>query len=326
MEEKQNYTLRYYSTVETEKVEWLWYPYIPFGKITIVQGDPGEGKSTFLIQLTALLTTGKAMPDGSGDRIAHNVIYQAAEDGLADTVRPRLEKAGADCSRVAFLDLGDEFMNLDDSRFEKAIVDARASLLVIDPMQSFLSADTDPDRPSGLRPLLTRLARVANRTKCAVVLVGHLNKKSSSSKSIYRGLGSIDLVAVARSILLIGRDAENPNVRVIAHIKSSLAPEGKGYMFELDPGSGFRWIGESEYAVEDILSPSPKITETKKERAKELIRQLLLDGDVASTEIMAYLKERGIGRRTAQMARAEMDIVARKRENAWYWHLEENDR
>lgn len=100
--EQNDYRITYYNAVSSKEVDWLWYPYIPYGKITILQGDPGEGKSTMMMQLAALITTGKAMPDGSGDKIPGNVIYQAAEDGIEDTIKPRLEAAGADCSRIAF--------------------------------------------------------------------------------------------------------------------------------------------------------------------------------------------------------------------------------
>ena len=95
--EQNDYRITYYNAVSSKEVDWLWYPYIPYGKITILQGDPGEGKSTMMMQLAALITTGKAMPDGSGDKIPGNVIYQAAEDGIEDTIKPRLEAAGADC-------------------------------------------------------------------------------------------------------------------------------------------------------------------------------------------------------------------------------------
>ena len=98
--EQNDYRITYYNTVSSKEVDWLWYPYIPYGKITILQGDPGEGKSTMMMQLAALITNGDAMPDGSGDRIPGNVIYQAAEDGIEDTIKPRLEAAGADCSRM----------------------------------------------------------------------------------------------------------------------------------------------------------------------------------------------------------------------------------
>lgn len=142
--EQNDYRITYYNAVSSKEVDWLWYPYIPYGKITILQGDPGEGKSTMMMQLAALITTGKAMPDGSGDKIPGNVIYQAAEDGIEDTIKPRLEAAGADCSRIAFLEQPDEEpILLNDTRLAQAIEGTQAKLLVIDPLQAYLRMDSE---------------------------------------------------------------------------------------------------------------------------------------------------------------------------------------
>lgn len=225
--EQNDYRITYYNAVSSKEVDWLWYPYIPYGKITILQGDPGEGKSTMMMQLAALITTGKAMPDGSGDKIPGNVIYQAAEDGIEDTIKPRLEAAGADCSRIAFLEQPDEEpILLNDTRLAQAIEGTQAKLLVIDPLQAYLRMDSEMQRTNSVRSVLTNLAKVAERTGCAVVLIGHMNK-SNRTKGIYRGLGSIDIAAVARSILLVGRDRNIPHYRVMLQIKNNLAPEGK---------------------------------------------------------------------------------------------------
>lgn len=204
--EQNDYRITYYNTVSSKEVDWLWYPYIPYGKITILQGDPGEGKSTMMMQLAALITNGDAMPDGSGDRIPGTVIYQAAEDGIEDTIKPRLEAAGADCSRIAFLEQSDEEpILLNDVRLAQAIEGTKAKLLVIDPLQAYLGMDGEMQRSNSVRSVLGNLVKVAERTGCAVVLIGHMNK-SNRAKGIYRGLGSIDIAAVARSILLVGRD------------------------------------------------------------------------------------------------------------------------
>ncbi len=318
------YKLEYYSSVKAKNVNWLWYPYIPYGKITIVQGDPGEGKSTLMLQLTSLLTTGKEMPDGNGGGEIRNVIYQAAEDGLEDTIKPRLEKAGADCDRVAFLDLENGMMNLDDSRFEKAIMESQAGLLVVDPMQAFMNCDSDGIKSGSLRSVLTKIAKVAERTGCAVVLVGHLNKKTGVSKEIYRGLGSIEFAAVARSVLLVERDSCNPNLRIMRHIKSSLAPEGPGYVFKLDPWDGFCWIGENRDPQNDESEKLSDKPETKKTAARKFIEEALTDRDFKSEEILTALREKGISERTAKEAKTELNITTYRSGNCWYWHLEGN--
>ena len=225
------------SEVDTQTVEWLWEPYIPFGKVTIVQGNPGEGKTTFALRLAAACTTGGTLP-GMKPLPPFQVIYQTAEDGLGDTVKPRLMEAEADLDRVLVIDEAKRELTLSDERIEKAITQNGARLIILDPIQAYMGEKTDMNRANEVRPMFRRLADVAERTGCAVILIGHLNK-AAGGQSAYRGLGSIDFRAAARSVLLIGRVKREPNVRVIVHDKSSLAPEGKPVAFCLDPETGF---------------------------------------------------------------------------------------
>ena len=189
------------SEIKTEEVKWLWYPYIPFGKVTIVQGDPGEGKTTFVLSVIAALTRGEALPECETGLPQMNVIYQTAEDGLADTIKPRLEAVGADCSRVQTIDDSKSMLTLTDQRLEEAIYSTDAGLLVLDPLQAYLGSGVDMHRANEIRPIMKKLSAVAERTGCAVVLIGHMNK-ASGMKSGYRGLGSIDFTAAARSMVL----------------------------------------------------------------------------------------------------------------------------
>lgn len=319
--EQNDYKLTYYNTISSRTVEWLWYPYIPYGKITILQGDPGEGKSTMMLQLAALITAGKAMPDGSGDKVPGNVIYQAAEDGIEDTIKPRLLAAGADCGRIAFLENGENPITLDDERLEQAIKDTQAKLLVIDPLQAYLGVDNDMQRSNSTRSVFGRLAKVAERTGCAVVLIGHMNK-SSRTKGIYRGLGSIDIAAVARSILLVGRDSSNPHYRIMIQIKNNLAPEGKAFVFELNPDLGFNWIGQEEHEMEDLLFQRSK-GESKLDKAKEYLKLLLNGSDMPCADILEKMRATGIGTRTVEQAKKDMGIISYKLGDKWYWRLSE---
>lgn len=319
--EQNDYKLTYYNTISSRTVEWLWYPYIPYGKITILQGDPGEGKSTMMLQLAALITAGKAMPDGSGDKVPGNVIYQAAEDGIEDTIKPRLLAAGADCGRIAFLENGENPITLDDERLEQAIKDTQAKLLVIDPLQAYLGVDNDMQKSNSTRSVFGRLAKVAERTGCAVVLIGHMNK-SSRTKGIYRGLGSIDIAAVARSILLVGRDSSNPYYRIMIQIKNNLAPEGKAFVFELNPDLGFSWIGQEEHEMEDLLFQRSKV-ESKLDKAKEYLKLLLNGSDMPCADILEKMRATGIGTRTVEQAKKDMGIISYKLGDKWYWRLSE---
>ena len=273
------------SEVDTQTVEWLWEPYIPFGKVTIVQGNPGEGKTTFALRLAAACTTGGTLP-GMKPLPPFQVIYQTAEDGLGDTVKPRLIEAAADLDRVLVIDEAKRELTLSDERIEKAIMQNGARLIILDPIQAYMGDKADMNKANEVRPIFRRLAEVAERTGCAVILIGHLNK-AAGGQSAYRGLGSIDFRAAARSVLLIGRVKREPNVRVIVHDKSSLAPEGKPIAFCLDPETGFSWIGEYDITADELLSGAGGNTATKTEQAERLILDLLADGkELASEDIV----------------------------------------
>ncbi len=314
------------SEVEVEPVRWLWYPYIPYGKITLIQGDPGDGKTTFVLAVAALLTNGKPMPE-TEDIAAEpmTVIYQTAEDGLADTIKPRLEEVGADCSRVIVIDENEQALTLSDERIERAIIKTGAKLMILDPLQAYLGVDVDMHRANEIRPIFKALAAVAERTGCAIIIIGHMNK-ANGTKGVYRGLGSIDIAAAVRSILLVGRDKENENTRIMAHIKSSLAPEGCPIAFELDKDSGFRWIGCYDINVDDLLNGTrPDREQTKEMQALSLITEMLRENDLPCNEIYKRLLEHGISNRTVQNAKQTAAIRSYKKGAVWYWSLSQGN-
>lgn len=293
------------SDVDEQEVEWLWKPYIPFGKVTIIQGNPGEGKTTLALRLCAACTNRKSFPDMT-ELEPFNVIYQTAEDGLGDTVKPRLVEAGADLARVLVIDEAKKELSLSDERIEKAIRQNKARLIVLDPLQAFLGAEADMNRANEIRPIIKRLADVAERTGCAVILLGHLNK-ASGTQAAYRGLGSIDFRAAARSVLLIGRVKKEPNIRVIIHDKSSLAPEGEPMAFSLGDNDGFRWIGKYDITADELLSGKGGDTESKEDLAKSLILDLLADGkEMFSEDIEKAAAEIGISERTVRNAKRKL--------------------
>ena len=307
------------SEVDTQTVEWLWEPYIPFGKVTIVQGNPGEGKTTFALRLAAACTNRKPFPHMAAHE-PFNVIYQTAEDGLGDTIKPRLMEAEADLDRVLVIDESKQVLSLSDERIERAIRQTGARLIILDPIQAYVGEKTDMNKANEIRPMFRRLAEIAERTGCAVILIGHLNK-AAGGQSAYRGLGSIDFRAAARSVLLIGRVKREPNVRVIVHDKSSLAPEGKPIAFCLDPETGFSWIGEYDITADELLSGAGGNTATKTEQAERLILDLLADGkELASEDIVKAAAEAGISERTVQNAKRNMGGIlgARRVGGQWY--------
>ena len=293
------------SDVELTPVEWLWKPYLPFGKLSVLQGNPGEGKTYFAMHLAAACTNGKLLPNM--ERMEpFNVIYQTAEDGLGDTVKPRLIEAGADLDRVLVIDDSDVQLTLSDERIEKASIENNARLVIIDPIQAYLGADVDMNRANEVRPIFMRLGQVAQRTGCAILLIGHLNK-AAGMQSLQRGLGSIDIAAAVRSVMFIGKLKHDPTMRILTHEKSSLAPPGVSLAFSLGNEGGFRWVGEYDITADEMLSGIEPQRETKTQQAKDLICTLLAGGkQVLSEDIDKAALERGIPGRTVRDAKREL--------------------
>ena len=329
-------------SVKVEQIEWLLYPFIPFGKVTIIQGDPGEGKTTMVLQIIAKLTRGepillnkKSQKEAQQDSEENlkqevlsqdnpiqpvNVIYQTAEDGLGDTIKPRLLAAGADCSRVLVIDDREQPLTMLDVRLEEAIMQTKARMVVLDPIQGFLGTDVDMHRANEIRPLMKRMAVLAEKYHCAIILIGHMNK-NSNGKSSYRGLGSIDFQAAARSVLIVGRLKDEPETRVMCHVKSSLAPEGKSVAFRLDKETGFQWIGEYDISADDLLSGDAR--GQKSRIAKEFLLDILADGGMAQKKIEEEASKQGIKKKTLRNAKQELEIDSVKRGNQWFWILSE---
>ena len=293
------------SDVELTPVEWLWKPYLPFGKLSVLQGNPGEGKTYFAMHLAAACTNGKLLPNM--ERMEpFNVIYQTSENGLGDTVKPRLIEAGADLDRVLVIDDSDVQLTLSDERIEKAIVENNARLVIIDPIQAYLGSDVDMNRANEVRPIFMRLGQVAQRTGCAILLIGHLNK-AARMQSLQRGLGSIDIAAAVRSVMFIGKLKHDPTMRILTHEKSSLAPPGVSLAFSLGDEGGFRWVGEYDITADEMLSGIEPQRETKTQQAKDLICALLAEGkQVLSEDIDKAALERGIPGRTVRDAKREL--------------------
>ena len=315
---KQDLELIRMSDIQPEEVQWLWYPYIPLGKLTVIQGDPGEGKTTFVLAVIAALTKGEALPEREPlDPV--NILYQTAEDGLADTIRPRLDALGADCSRVLVIDESKRELSLSDERIRQAMEETGAKLLVLDPLQAYLGAEVDMHRANEVRPILKRLGSVAEQMGCAVVLIRHLNKMQGQ-KSGHRGMGSVDFQAAARSVLLVGRTKEDPQLRIVVPDKSSLAPEGESIAFALDPEQGFQWKGYCAYNAEELLGGSTKQVQTKTMQAEETLRNLL-DKPAPAEEILRRITAAGISERTLMTAKKNLGVLSEKRGGQWFWRL-----
>lgn len=319
-EQKTELKLIKMSEVQSQEIEWLWFPFIPYGKLTIIQGDPGDGKTTMVLNLAAKLSKGEALDENMKVTEPVNVIYQTAEDGLADTVKPRLELAGADCERIIVIDESDKSLSMVDERLEQAIVRTGARLLILDPIQAYLGGGMDMNRANEARDMTKKLGALAEKTKCAIILIGHMNK-ASGNKAAYRGMGSIDFFAVARSVLLVGRVEGESNTRAVVQIKNNLAAFGHPKAFALSE-DGFKWLGDYEITVDEVLGGiTPKAN--KMEQAKQMLRELAeTQSAVLSNEIFDRANELGISKRTLENAKKELGVQTRKINNAWYWELD----
>lgn len=331
MVEKQNVELKliHMEDVLSKEVEWLWYPYIPYGKITIIEGDPGEGKTTLVLKLAAALSRGLPLPcDDDKEYEPIHIIYQTAEDGIEDTIKPRLEKAGADCSMIRVIDETDKELSMTDDRLEQAIIETGARLIILDPIQAYIGATVDMHRANEIRPVLKHLGIIAEKHNCAIILIGHMNK-ASGSKSTYRGLGSIDIQATARSVLLVARLRDKQNIRIMAHDKSSLAPAGDAIGFEMTEDSGMVCIGPYDITIDELLSGNEGRGKKKLDIAENFIKEYFGTNKVIpSNEIMMEAAKRSIKRNTLLSAKKKLGITSDKEKAEdgtiyWTWVMPE---
>ena len=308
------------SEIQSKEVAWLWYPFIPYGKLTIIQGDPGDGKTTLVLNIAAKLSKGEGLDSDMKLTEPLTVIYQSAEDGLADTVKPRLKAAGADCENISIIDESIKSLSMIDERLEEAIIKTKAKLLILDPIQAYLGGNMDMNRANEARDMTKKLAALAEKYQCAIVLVGHMNK-AAGNKAAYRGMGSIDFFAVARSVLLVGRVEGEENIRAVVQIKNNLAGFGHPKAFQLSE-DGFLWLGDYEITADEVLGGiSPKAN--KLEQAKRLLRKLAeTNNAIQSNEIFNLAEEQNISRRTLENAKKELGIRAKRIKNSWYWELD----
>jgi hypothetical protein len=321
------------SEVEPEKVEWLWDKRIPLGKITVIDGDPGNGKSVLTMDLAARLSRGRTFPDGQECEAA-GVIIMNAEDGEGDTIRPRLDAAGGDPENVLLLATVDGVNGKerplsipeDIDIIEAEIKRVGAKLVIIDPLMAFLSSNSNAHKDQDIRRALAPLARMAERTGAAVVLVRHLNK-APGGNALYRGGGSIGIIGAARSGLLVGIDPEDENVRVLAGQKSNLSPlpESLAYriMTAVNGAARIEYAGKSTANANALL----RIPQDPEERsalgeAVEFLREELKDGPIMAKELKATASRFDIAPRTLDRAKNTLRVVSQKQgQEGWVWHL-----
>jgi archaellum biogenesis ATPase FlaH len=337
-------TLVQLSTVEAKDVSWLWHPYIPLGKLTLLEGDPSAGKTFLSLALCASITKGWAFLSQDGSPLGentepHNVVYLTAEDGLDDTIKPRFDSMGGDATRFYALTgstTTNEAGEAQELPVSLADVDVlrdmleqlQPKLVVIDPVQAYLGAGVDMHRANEVRPLLSGLTKLAEEFQCAFILIRHVGK-STKAKALYSGLGSIDFAAAARSVLLAG---EHDGSKVMAHVKSSLTPAGKSMSYSVGGEVGFTWDGVSTLTAEDIRCFEPVAerndTGSSLEEAKEWLQSQLVEGALPSKALISYARAEGISKATLERAKKKLEVRSYRQskgnegEGTWLWYLE----
>ncbi len=324
--------------VKAERVRWLWPKRLPLGKLVVLDGDPGLGKSTLTLDIAARVTRGAKMPDSDEERPPAAVLIASLEDDVADTIRPRLEAAGADLQRVfdvrtvrgraqeRLLVLPDDVQAI-----EAAIVQHGAALVVIDPVMAILSGQTDAHRDQDVRGALAPLAAVAARTGACIVIVRHLNKSAGGS-AIYRGGGSIGIIGAARAGLLVARNPDDPTSadRVFAVTKSNLGPEAPSLAFRLVPVpehdvARVEWLGESKHSAEDLVAVHKGGT-SPRNTAEDFLREMLADGPVPALDVLKAAAAEDIATRTVYRAKKALGVLSKKdgMDGGWRWRLPES--
>ncbi len=272
-----------------------------------------------------LLRTG-ALCDGTADdlrrleqvyHLAWVADFRTLKEAMA---RPDPPSHGTSFYHLLVIDESQRELTLCDQRLEQAVQQTKAQLIVLDPIQAYLGDGVDMHRANEVRPVLKRVAAMAERTGCAVILIGHMNK-AQGLKAGYRGLGSIDFRAAARSVLVVGRLKDDPTVRVVAQDKNSLAPEGKSIAFLLDGEHGFQWKGACDLSVDDVLSGGGRF-QTKTTQMEEELERMLTEAMPAEA-VLSRARELGVSERTLMIAKKNLGVISEKRGGQWYWHLPE---
>ena len=321
-----------FDQIRSRPIHWLWEPYLARGKLAVLDGDPGVGKSFFTADLAARLSRGGRMPDGSWRRRKSPVLFLNAEDGLDDTLRPRLEAAGADLTRVYSLggilleDPAGGMMSfpacLDPLR--RAAIAHEPELIVIDPMVAFFPPEVSMNSDQSIRTALAPLAAFAAQTGAAVLLVRQLTKRGG--RALYRGSGSMGIIGSFRTALFLGRCPREPEKRVLAMTKSNIGPLGPALVCRLANQDGrprVEWLGEADVSADELCRPPPRENGPARPTAVEWLKAALAEGPRRTAELLAEGKATGFASRTLERAKKRLGVVAEQvrcgDRNAWYW-------
>lgn len=315
--------------ITSSEVLWLWFPYIALGKLTILEGEEGIGKSWLSYAIAAGVSVGKLYNDEG--LAPSNVLLLSAEDGLEDTIRPRLEMLDANIDNIFAIK---ETFVFDDKAFiqlQEKIFDTNAILVIIDPLFAYVGGNVDINQANKCRAITKRLAEIAAKTNCAIVAIRHIGKAKGNGDARAAGLGSIDIRAAARSVLLVGKDPDNENSRAMFQTKNNLAKLGKPIGYEIRNDS-FLWTGETNLTLSRVLSlPNSDAGRAEQLEAIEYLREALKSGERPAQEIKREASEFGFTEQNLKTARHKLGVKVKKvggsfskdNKQQWVWSLTE---
>jgi len=324
------------NTVTPAPVRWLWRNWLPLGTLTVLDGDPGMGKSTLTLDLAARVSQGwEFPPEGSGHDEPDGVLLLSAEDDPDQTIRPRLDAANADARHVHF------FRAVTDGSKERPpvlpwdldLVEAEAKklgvlLVVIDPFSAYLGSEFDAHKDQDIRRCLYHLATLARRAGVTILLVRHLNKLSNGP-ALYRGGGSIAISAAARAAMVVGRDPDDANRYILAMNKSNLGARPRSLAYQIRQAGPdvtcLDWLGECDLGPQDILwhaqGRAPNRPDDPSREAQAFLAQILAKGAVAVGDLLEAAEATGLSHKTVKEAKRKLKVRAFKDGSTWYWEF-----
>jgi rubrerythrin len=323
------------SSVTKTDVDWIAYGFLACGKLTVLDGDPGLGKSTIAIDWASKITRGDGIFDGSRGRKPRGVVHISEADDARDTIRPRVEAAGADLAKVGLLhfetadgeSLLPEFPR-DGDALGDAVEAIDAALVVIDPLMLYLGAEINANRDAEVRRALSPVIKAAQRTGAAILILRHFTK-GGGANAMYRGGGSIAIAGTARIGLMVARDLktdETGRTGVLACFKNNLAPFPPALAYQLDSVAGTQvarvhWIGDSTRTADSLLDTDER---TQRDQASEFLASILESGPMTAKDIQREAREAGFSARTLERAKADLRVRVKKSGlGGWYWQLPE---
>jgi RecA-family ATPase len=312
------------SDVKSRAVKFMWQPYLLYGMVNLLEGDPNVGKSYFAMHLTAMVTTGGKLPGAPSLEIGR-VLYMSPEDDPGYTIKPRIEAMGGDPSLVTYLN---DFLVLDDSGFgrieEELSKQEDYTLVIIDTLFGVVPTAADTNKPNDMRQILNKLSILAAEHDLVVLVIRHWTK-GDRGKALYRGGGSIDIIGVARSALAVAHHPDDEELRVIAHVKHNLSERGKSQLYQIrvvddEDRPILVWRGESDLTADELQAAVPADPKAR-EQAQGFLKKKLEKGPQPANELIAGAEAEGISKRTLERAKKSIGVKAKKAGNQWKWSL-----